>query len=68
MGDSAKNESKLASFWKGVKTEFHKVTWRDKTDLIKQSTAVLCISIVLGLIITFLDSLIQFGINFLTAL
>lgn len=68
MGDSAKNESKLASFWKGVKAEFHKVTWPDKADLIKQSAAVLCISIVLGLIITFLDSLIQFGINFLTAL
>lgn len=68
MGDSAKNESKLTSFYKGVKAEFHKVTWPDRTDLIKQSTAVLCISIVLGLIITFLDTLIQYGVNFLTAL
>lgn len=68
MGDSAKKESKLTSFFKGVKTEFHKITWPDKTDLVKQSAAVLCISIVLGLIITFLDTLIQYGVNFLTAL
>lgn len=68
MGDSAKTNAPKTSFWKSVKTEFGKIIWPDKNDLLKQSAAVLCISIVVGLIITFLDTLIQYGINFLTAL
>lgn len=68
MGDSAKTNAPKTSFWKNVKTELGKIIWPDKSDLLKQSAAVLCISIVMGLIITFLDTLIQYGINFLTAL
>lgn len=67
MGDSAKTNAPKTSFWKSIKTEFGKIIWPDKDGLLKQSAAVLCISIVLGLIITFLDTLIQYGINFLTA-
>lgn len=68
MGDSAKTSAPKTSFWKSVKTEFSKIVWPDKSGLIKQSVAVLCISVVVGLIITFMDTLIQYGINFLTAL
>lgn len=68
MGDSAKTNAPKTSFWKSIKTEFGKIIWPDKNGLLKQSAAVLCISIVVGLIITFLDTLIQYGINFLTAL
>lgn len=68
MGDSAKTNAPKTSFWKSVKTEFGKIIWPDMNGLLKQSAAVLCISIVMGLIITFLDTLIQYGINFLTAL
>ena len=68
MGDSAKTDAPKGSLWKSVKTEFNKIIWPNKEDLLKQSVAVLCVSIVMGLIITFLDTLIQFGINFLTAL
>lgn len=66
MADSAKTEAKKDSFWKSIKTEFHKIAWPDKKDTVKQSVAVLCVSVVVGLIITFLDTMIQFGINFLT--
>lgn len=68
MGDSAKTNAPKTSFWKSIKTEFGKIIWPDKNSLLKQSVAVLGISIVVGLIITFLDTLIQYGINFLTAL
>lgn len=68
MGDSAKTNAPKTSVWKNIKTEFGKIIWPNKEDLLKQSVAVLCISIVMGLIITFLDTLIQYGINFLTAL
>jgi preprotein translocase subunit SecE len=69
MADTAKKEAKKkTSFWKSVKTEFNKITWPDKTETVKQSVAVLCVSVALGLIITFLDYIIQFGINFLTSI
>jgi preprotein translocase subunit SecE len=68
MADTAKKEAKKGSFWKSVKTEFNKITWPDKTETVKQSVAVLCVSVVVGLLITFLDYIIQFGINFLTSI
>ena len=68
MGDSSKTEkeSGLKDFFKGVKTEFKKISWPDKTTLLKQSVVVVTISIVLGVIITLLDTVIQYGVNFLT--
>lgn len=65
MGDSTKKEKK-PSFFKGLKAEFAKISWPDKDSLIKQSAAVIGISVVVGLIISLLDTLIQFGVNFLT--
>ena len=71
MGDSVKTEKapkkeNKPSFFKGVKAEFKKISWPDKNKLFKQSVAVVCISVVLGMIITLLDTIIQYGIKFLT--
>ncbi|MCH5254931.1 MAG: preprotein translocase subunit SecE [Lachnospiraceae bacterium] len=68
MGDSAKSDKtpKPVKFWDGVKAEFKKITWPDKEDLLKQSVAVVAISIVVGAIITILDFAIQYGVDFLT--
>ena len=69
MADSAKNEKTAKpSFFKGVKAEFKKISWPDKDDLLKQSVAVVCISVVLGAIIAVLDFLMQYGVDFLTSL
>lgn len=70
MGDSAKSDkiSKPVKFWNGVKTEFKKITWPDKDSLLKQSIAVVAISIVVGVIITILDFVLQYGVDFLTTL
>ncbi len=70
MGDSAKSEkkSKLAEFYNGVKSEFKKITWPGKEDLLKQSIAVTAISIVVGAIIAVLDFALQYGVDFLTTL
>lgn len=68
MAETAKKDAKpnKDSLWKGIKTEFNKITWPDRTETIKESVAVLCVSVVLGLIITFLDTVILFGVDFLT--
>ena len=62
MGDSPKTEkSGLKGFFKGVKTEFKKISWPDATTSLKQS-----VSVVVGLIITLLDTVIQYGVSFLS--
>ena len=70
MGDSAKSEktSKLVKFWNGVKAEFKKITWPDKDDLLKQSVALVIISVVVGAIIAVLDFGMQYGVDFITTL
>ena len=70
MGDSVKSEktSKLVKFWNGVKAEFKKITWPDKDDLLKQSVAVVIISVVVGAIIAVLDFGMQYGVDFITTL
>ncbi|MCD7726307.1 MAG: preprotein translocase subunit SecE [Clostridiales bacterium] len=68
MGDSAKSEkiSKPARFWEGVKAEFKKITWPDKDALLKQSVAVVIISVVVGALIAILDFGLQYGVDFIT--
>ncbi|HJA93246.1 MAG TPA: preprotein translocase subunit SecE [Candidatus Eisenbergiella merdipullorum] len=52
-------------FFQGVKAEFKKITWPDKELLLKQSVAVVAISIVLGAIIAVLDLVLQYAIDLL---
>ena len=69
MADSTKKEkSAKPSFFKGVKAEFKKISWPDKESLLKQSVAVVCISVVLGVLIAILDFLMQYGVDFLVSL
>ncbi len=69
MADSTKKEkSAKPSFFKGVKAEFKKISWPDKDSLLKQSVAVVCISVVLGAVIAVLDFLMQYGVDFLVSL
>ncbi|MCR4840821.1 MAG: preprotein translocase subunit SecE [Lachnospiraceae bacterium] len=67
MGDTAENKTK-PGFFKGVKTEFKKISWPDRQQTFRQSIAVVGITVVMGVIIAILDYLIQYGVNFLTTL
>ena len=69
MADSAKKaKAAKPSFFKGVKTEFKKISWPDRDSILKQSIAVVCISLVLGVVIAILDFLMQYGVDFLVNL
>lgn len=65
MGEAVNSENKPAkkSWFKGLKAEFKKISWPDKPTLFKESTAVVVISVVLGLFIALLDAAIKFGID-----
>ena len=67
MGDSAEKQTR-PRFFKGVKSEFKKISWPDKKSTLKQSVAIVIISVVVGVIIAVLDYLIQYGVNFLTSI
>ncbi len=69
MADSDKKEkASKPSFFKGLKAEYKKIIWPDKNGVLKQSVAVVCISVVLGAIIAILDFFIGYGVDFLTSL
>ena len=68
MADSAKTGKKAVSFFDGVKAEFKKISWPDKESLMKQSVAVIIISLVVGAIIAVLDFGLQYGVDFITTL
>jgi preprotein translocase, secE subunit len=52
-------------FFKGVKAEYNKIIWPNKDDLIKQTIAVITVSLILGLLIVSMDWLIRNGLEFL---
>ena len=64
MGEkTAKTQKK--SWFKGLKAEFRKIVWPDKNTLAKQTTAVVAVSVVLGALISVVDALLRYGIDFL---
>ena len=60
---SGKTQKK--SWFKGLQAEFKKVIWPDKNTLAKQTTAVVAVSVVLGALISVVDALLRYGIDFL---
>lgn len=63
MGESSTEKK---GFTEGLKAEFKKIIWPNKTTLGKQAVAVTIISVIVGLIIALLDTVIQYAINFIT--
>ena len=64
MGDS-KTKAKKPSKIKVLKAEFKKIIWPDKKTLAKQTVAVVSVTVILGAIISVVDALLTFGIDFL---
>ena len=67
MADSTTKQNR-PGFFKGVKSEFKKISWPDRKTTLKQSIAVVAISVVLGVIIALLDRVIQYGVDFLISI
>ena len=67
MRDSAEKQKRVG-FWDGVRAEFKKIVWPDRKSTLKQSVAVVAISVVVGVIIAILDYFIKYGVNILTSI
>ena len=66
--EKAVKASKKKSWFKGMKSEFKKISWPSKETVFKESTAVILITVVLGLIISVIDTVLEYGINFIIGL
>ena len=62
------NEVQKVKFFDGVKAEFKKISWPDRSSLGKQTAAVIIISVIVGALIAVLDMAFQYGFNFLTSI
>ncbi len=53
------------SWFKGLKAEFAKVVWPSRKSLVRETIAVVVISVLLGVIISVVDFVTRIGIEFL---
>lgn len=60
--------TRKASWFAGLKAEFNKIIWPDRQSLVRQTIAVVAVSVVAGVIIALLDWAIQYGVNYLVGL
>ena len=67
MGET-ENKAPKESFFTGLSAEFKKIIWPDKKSLARQTTAVVAVSVVMGLVIALLDQLVQHGVDILVGL
>ncbi len=52
---TTKEKGRIKRWWKGLKAEFKKIVWPDRESVIKETAAVIVITIILSLIIAALD-------------
>ena len=57
-------KSGLRSFIAGLETEYKKIVFPTKQDVIKESIATIAISILIGALITGLDIAMEWGLGF----
>jgi preprotein translocase subunit SecE len=67
MGET-ENKAPKESFFTGLSAGFKKIIWPDKKSLARQTTAVVAVSVVMGLVIALLDQLVQYGVDILVGL
>ena len=61
--EKSAGKSQKKSWFQGLQSEFRKIVWTDRNELIKQTIVVVCVSIVLCVLISVMDSFILEGIN-----
>ena len=65
MSEAVKTKKLKKSWFKGLKAEFSKIIWPDQKSLTKETAAVVIVSVVVGVIISVVDLIARFGIEFL---
>ena len=59
----SKPEKKKESLFAEIKGEFKKIVWPARRELVKQTTTVIIVALMFGVIIFLMDTVFGFGIN-----
>lgn len=62
---SGKTKGQKNNWFQGLQAEFKKIVWTDRKTLVKQTIAVVIITIILAILIGVMDAVILEGINLL---
>lgn len=60
---SSDEKTRRTSWFEGLRAEYHKITWPDTDTLKKQTSAVVVVTILVGIIITIVDIVAKYGIQ-----
>lgn len=63
MAEAKKKENRIKSWWTGLKAEFSRIIWPDKNTIVKQTAVVVVVTVIVGLLISIMDKLIQLGLS-----
>lgn len=63
MAEKVKKQSRIKDWWIGLKAEFSKIIWPTKPTIIKQTGVVVVITIIVGILISIIDNIVQFGLD-----
>ena len=63
--EKSADKSQKKSWFQGLQSEFKKIVWTDRETLMKQTTVVIVISVLLGALISVMDAGILECINLL---
>lgn len=58
----------MKEFFKGIKSDWKKIVWSDRKTLVKETVAVIGFCVVICILIMGIDTLTQYGVNFVTGL
>ena len=65
MAKQENNESKWQKWKNGVRAEFNKIIWPTRDDIQKETTAVVVVGVILGVLIAMIDFIVQHGVDIL---
>lgn len=58
----------MKEFFKEIKSDWKKIVWSDRKTLVKETVAVIGFYVVICILIMGVDTLTQYGVNFVTGL
>ena len=58
----------MKEFFKGIKSDWKKIVWSNRKTLVKETVAVIGFCVVICILIMGVDTLTQYGVNFVTGL
>ena len=62
---SEKTRTQKKSWFKGLQAEFKKIIWPGRKTVARQSTAVVAVCVILGIVIAVVDVILRYGIDLL---